>query len=997
MAREISRAEAYERAHEVFSRINFNSFDYNSIKESLLDYVKLYFPEDFNDYIESSEFIAILEMFAYIGELLAYRVDMNAHENFITTAQRKESILRLARLISYTPTRNIPNRGLVKITSVNTTDTIFDSQSRNISGRTILWNDPNNTDWKEQFLLIMNRVMVQDFGTVAPEDRTQVDDVLLELYTLNNNPLASASSATFPFSVNVSGQTLPMELVPIQLTENGPQEKRPELNAKFTLMYGSDGLGDSSDTTGFLMFAKQGTLQRQQRFFDGITPNQTLDIAIENINDTDVFMNNVDPDTRQIISVDPFADALPHLTSTDVRYGEWVELDLSGGQNILFNTNGNRRKYEVETLDKDQIRLIFGDGEFSDIPNGSFDIWFRTSANQNISIPRNAASDVTASFSYNDPTGNVQTITFQFSLINSLQNGSASETIEHIRRVAPSVYYTQDRMVNGRDYNSFMLQDPSILRMRAVNRTFSGDSKYIAWHDPRENYEDVKLFGDDLALFWEEQDPLNGLETISIGASTASEIRLNTIQPLLSGSDFFAVIAPLYEAYGSGPTSIRRQFEGQEIIDLDTALTAALNGERPFVDLYYTVTKNGTSIDDVWSINPQIIPTTAIHMFRIEATFTSGSHSGWIVRNRTKRMVAQSQTTRFWNSIQSDVISNFDTLNAVTDRIVILQANTDSTGTSILTSNQTFGVLGQRLVSQNLPDGGLPDPNALFVLPEDINDDGISDGLIVEDLFGPYVDGLDAVIDQTFVYFKRESTTSAWIPQPYSIEIEALVSIDSARSDEERLYKRETGRYPMNFAWLHPTPNLNLIDPAATNIIDMYIITVAYYTELRRFLANRIDDEPTLPSSYDLRTSYAELLENKMISDTVIMHPGKFKILFGPRANTALQARFNVIRPERTTLTTNEVKIRIVEIIREFFDINYWEFGETFFFTELTATIHSQLGPEIDSIVLVPLLSGAQFGDLFQIQATENELFIPDINTSDIDIVDGFTPTNIRQ
>jgi hypothetical protein len=201
----------------------------------------------------------------------------------------------------------------------------------------------------------------------------------------------------------------------------------------------------------------------------------------------------------------------------------------------------------------------------------------------------------------------------------------------------------------------------------------------------------------------------------------------------------------------------------------------------------------------------------------------------------------------------------------------------------------------------------------------------------------------------------------------------------------------------MNFAWLHPTPNLNLIDPAATNIIDMYIITVAYYTELRRFLANRIDDAPTLPSSYDLRTSYAELLENKMISDTVILHPGKFKILFGPRANTALQARFNVIRPERTTLTTNEVKIRIVEIIREFFDINYWEFGETFFFTELTATIHSQLGPEIDSIVLVPLLSGAQFGDLFQIRATENELFIPDINTSDIAIVDRFTPTNVRQ
>jgi len=75
MANQIARAEAWELIHEAFTQVNFNSFDYTTIKESLLDYVKLYFPEDFNDYIESSEFIAILEIFAYVGELLAYRLE----------------------------------------------------------------------------------------------------------------------------------------------------------------------------------------------------------------------------------------------------------------------------------------------------------------------------------------------------------------------------------------------------------------------------------------------------------------------------------------------------------------------------------------------------------------------------------------------------------------------------------------------------------------------------------------------------------------------------------------------------------------------------------------------------------------------------------------------------------------------------------------------------------------------------------------------------------
>jgi hypothetical protein len=55
------------------------------------------------------------------------------------------------------------------------------------------------------------------------------------------------------------------------------------------------------------------------------------------------------------------------------------------------------------------------------------------------------------------------------------------------------------------------------------------------------------------------------------------------------------------------------------------------------------------------------------------------------------------------------------------------------------------------------------------------------------------------------------------------------------------------------------------------------------------------------------------------------------------------------------------------------------------------------LGPEIDSIVIVPVNAANQFGDLFQIQAKEDELFLPDINTTDIEIVQSYTADNIRQ
>jgi hypothetical protein len=167
MSREISRAESWERAYEAFQDINFSAFDFNSVKQSLLDYIKLYFPEQFNDFIESSEFIAIIESFAYISELLAYRIDMNTHENFISVAQRKQSVLRLAKLVSYNASRNMPARGLVKINSVTTTESVFDSRSQNLANQKINWNDTNNADWKEQFLLVMNQIMEQDFGSVS--------------------------------------------------------------------------------------------------------------------------------------------------------------------------------------------------------------------------------------------------------------------------------------------------------------------------------------------------------------------------------------------------------------------------------------------------------------------------------------------------------------------------------------------------------------------------------------------------------------------------------------------------------------------------------------------------------------------------------------------------------------------------------------------------------------------------------------------------------------
>ena len=87
---------------------------------------------------------------------------------------------------------------------------------------------------------------------------------------------------------------------------------------------------------------------------------------------------------------------------------------------------------------------------------------------------------------------------------------------------------------------------------------------------------------------------------------------------------------------------------------------------------------------------------------------------------------------------------------------------------------------------------------------------------------------------------------------------------------------------------------------------------------------------------------------------------------------------------------------RIISNIDTFFDIENWDFGETFYFTELSAYIHSQLVGNIQSVVLVPQYENSRFGNLFQITPNENELFVSSAKVADVQVVSEFNNTNLR-
>ena len=149
----------WTKVYESFRNADFQSYDFQTLRKSMIDYLRIYYPEDFNDFVESSEYIALIDMIAFLGQSLAFRTDLNARENFIDTAERRDSVLKLARLVSYVPKRNQTALGYLKFDSIQTTETLTDSNNIDLTNVIVKWNDSTNINWYEQFVTILNNAL----------------------------------------------------------------------------------------------------------------------------------------------------------------------------------------------------------------------------------------------------------------------------------------------------------------------------------------------------------------------------------------------------------------------------------------------------------------------------------------------------------------------------------------------------------------------------------------------------------------------------------------------------------------------------------------------------------------------------------------------------------------------------------------------------------------------------------------------------------------------
>jgi len=505
--------EDWKRIYQTYREADFQSYDFETLRKSFVDYLRLYYPETFNDYIESSEFIALLDVMAFMGQALAFRTDLNTRENYLDTAERRDSVVKLANLVSYTPKRNTASQGYLKIFSVQTTENVIDYNGVNLSNVTVNWADPTNFDWQEQFTAIINASLTDTQRVGRPGARSTILGVRTDEYTVN---LVPGFLPVVPYTATVDGVNMPFEAV--NATAAGKEfvyEPSPLPDGRFNILFRNDELGFASANTGYFFLFKQGVLQNQDFNLPERIANREVNINIEGINNTD----------RWLYQLDNLGNVAQEWQYVESVYAAAVE-QLAPSIRNLFSTTSRVN---------DQIALNFGDGVFSAIPVGLFRCYVRASNGLQYIINPEEMQSVVIPISYVSRTGQLETITFTCGITEPVTNAQARETIDEIKQRAPARYYTQNRMVNGEDYNNFPFTAyNSILKSKALNRASIGTSRYLDLVDGTGKYSSTNTFASDGALY--EANNLPSFNFTWLNNNDISSIITNQIEPTLIAS-----------------------------------------------------------------------------------------------------------------------------------------------------------------------------------------------------------------------------------------------------------------------------------------------------------------------------------------------------------------------------------------------------------------------------------------------------------------------------
>jgi len=118
---------SYGKSNFKESNINYFNKDFASLKQSLMNYAKSYFPDTYRDFNETSPGMMLLEMNAYVGDVLSFYIDQQYREMILPLSEERRNILNMAKMFGYKVKPIVPSFVDLSFTSEVTASNNHDS------------------------------------------------------------------------------------------------------------------------------------------------------------------------------------------------------------------------------------------------------------------------------------------------------------------------------------------------------------------------------------------------------------------------------------------------------------------------------------------------------------------------------------------------------------------------------------------------------------------------------------------------------------------------------------------------------------------------------------------------------------------------------------------------------------------------------------------------------------------------------------------------------
>ena len=422
------------------SNINYLNKDFASLKNSLVNYAKSYFPDTYRDFNETSPGMMLIEMAAYVGDVTSFYIDQQYKEMMLPLAEERRNIINIAKMMGYKTKPVYASHVRIVVTqvvnSIDGDEASVDYSNASVFDKGIKLQSSTNSD------IFFETLEPIDF-TIEHNSDTSVQnsfnsDGLVSTYLLTRIIKAiSSETKTLKFNIGAPSKFLKLNLPQTNVIDvvscvdtNGNNWYEVDYLAQDRVPVETHYSNDNSRTNAY-------------REIDGeINTLIAIPYALSYISTNKRFTVEVDENNK-----------------TSLRFGNGIMKDGSRIDNNFLDLEQVGITIPGQTPNlNDDINNLLGDeyDTLGETPNQTnLTITYRVGGGFNSNISTSDLNSITSGENVigGNIDGSINTITN----IHSATGGKGQETVDEIREKTKSNFTTQNRAVTKHDYKARIL------------------------------------------------------------------------------------------------------------------------------------------------------------------------------------------------------------------------------------------------------------------------------------------------------------------------------------------------------------------------------------------------------------------------------------------------------------------------------------------------------------------------------------------------------------